>query len=41
MNFNFNQQDVFSKMRMEMKIEVNQNCVYITSGEWFGFGLFV
>lgn len=41
MNFNLNQQDVFSKMRMKMKIEVNWNSVYITSGEWFGLGAFL
>lgn len=41
MNFNLNQQDVFSKMRMKMKIEVNWNSVYITSSEWFGLGAFL
>jgi len=41
MNFNLNQQDVLSKISMEMKMEVNRNCVYLTPGERFGFGAFL
>lgn len=38
MNFHLNQQDVFSKTSMAIKIEVKRNCPYLASGECFGLG---